>query len=376
MRGLRTRVDAETVDRARAAVGDIVDPALGHRLDELGMVKDVEPLAGGDLRIVILIASPAMPGEDTLRANVVGAATAVDGVRKAECVLEPMTESDRMQVARVLRGAPGPTSLGSRTRVYAIASGKGGVGKSVVTANLAASLAAMGQRVGVIDADVWGYSVPQLFGVQEPPVAIKGMMLPIQSNGVALMSVGFFVDESEPVVWRGPMLHKALEQFVKDVYWGELDVLLLDLPPGTGDVPMSLMELLPSVQVVLVTTPQASVATVARRVAAMAKDSRVPVSAVVENMSSVSCDGCGAQTPLFGEGAGARLAGDLGVPLLGQVPIDQHLMAAADAGMPVVLESPGSPAASELTRIAATLPAAKPTITGQPLPLFVTNSAS
>ena len=372
MRLLRSGVDADTLARVRAAVGELTEPTLGHTLDELGMIGDVTA-ASNDVRVVVRIASSAMPGQDELRAGVRDAVLGVAAV-SVDVELEAMAEADRMQVARVLKAAPGLVSLGARTRVYAIASGKGGVGKSVVTANLAAALAATGLRVGLIDADVWGYSVPQLFGVREAPVAIKGTMLPVRAHGVDLMSVGFFVDDAQPVVWRGPMLHKALEQFVGDVYWGELDVLLLDLPPGTGDVPMSLIELLPDVQLVLVTTPQAAVAAVAGRVAAMAKDSRVPVSAVVENMSSVSCAGCGTDTPLFAGDAGRTLAEDLDVPLLGQIPIDPVLMECADAGVPVVNERPDSPAATELNRIATTLPHEEPTLAHRSLPLFVQSS--
>ena len=373
MRLLRSGVDEETLAHVRAAVGRLTEPTLRHTLAELGMVGDVTAERSG-VRVVVRIASSAMPGQDELRADVRDAAMGVGSISAAEVDLEPMAETDRMQVARVLKAAPGLGSLGSRTRVYAVASGKGGVGKSVVTANLAAALAATGLRVGLIDADVWGYSVPQLFGVREAPVAIKGTMLPVRAHGVELMSVGFFVDDAQPVVWRGPMLHKALEQFVGDVYWGELDVLLLDLPPGTGDVPMSLIELLPDLQLVLVTTPQAAVASVAGRVAAMAKDSRVPVSAVVENMSSVCCEGCGTETSLFGGDAGSTLAQDLGVPLLGRIPIDPGLMQCADAGVPVVNERPDSPAAVELARIAAALPYEEPTLAHRALPLFVQSS--
>lgn len=376
MKGLRTRTDPATTEEVRAAVAGMTDPELGETLDELGMVGDITVRSSGAARITVRIASAAMADQGRLRTDVEHAAMAVDGVSSAEVVLEPMDESGRMQVARLLRSKPGLGSLGTRTRVYAVASGKGGVGKSVVTANLAASLAAAGQRVGVIDADVWGYSVPQLFGVRASPVAIKGLMLPVRAHGVRLMSVGFFVNDSEPVVWRGPMLHKALEQFVADVYWGQLDVLLLDLPPGTGDVPMSLIELLPDVQLLLVTTPQAAVATVAGRVAAMARDSRVPVVGVIENMATVSCQACGTATPVFGEGAGKALADDLDVPLLGQIPIDPELLAAADDGTPVVLSNPGSPAATELAQIAGTLPSAEQTIAHRPLPLFVADAST
>ena len=370
---LRSGVDAETLARVRAAVGGLSEPTLRHTLEELGMVGDVTAERDG-VRVVVRIASSAMPGQDDLRAGVRDTALGVGGVGSVDVELEPMAEADRMQVARVLKAAPGLGSLGSRTRVYAVASGKGGVGKSVVTANLAAALAASGLRVGLIDADVWGYSVPQLYGVREAPIAIKGVMLPVRAHDVELMSVGFFVDDAQPVVWRGPMLHKALEQFVGDVYWGELDVLLLDLPPGTGDVPMSLIEFLPDLQLLLVTTPQAAVAAVAGRVAAMAKDSRVPVSGVVENMSSVNCAGCGAETPLFTGDAGHALAEQLGVPLLGRVPIDPLLMQCADSGVPVVNERPDAPAAAELSRIATALPYEEPTLAHRSLPLFVQSS--
>lgn len=370
---LRSGVGADTLARVRTSVGELTEPTLRHTFDELGMVGEVTAERGG-VRVVVRIASAAMPGQDELRADVREAALGVGGVDSVDVMVEPMTEADRMQVARVLKAAPGLGSLGSRTRVYAVASGKGGVGKSVVTANLAAALAATGLRVGLIDADVWGYSVPQLFGVREAPIAIKGTMLPVRAHGVELMSVGFFVDDAQPVVWRGPMLHKALEQFVGDVYWGELDVLLLDLPPGTGDVPLSLIELLPEVQLLLVTTPQAAVAAVAGRVAAMAKDSRVPVSAVVENMSSVTCATCSTETPLFAGDAGRTLAADLDVPLLGQVPIDPTLMQCADAGVPVVIERPDTSAAVELSRIATALPYEEPTLAHRSLPLFVQSS--
>ena len=374
MRVVRARPDAELAPRVKAAAGRVVDRELGYPLAELDLVGEVMIRPSGSARITVGIVSAAISGQDRLRADVQQAALGVDGITDVAVELEPLDDAGRMQVARTLQSKPGLGSHGTKTRVYAVASGKGGVGKSVVTANLAASLAATGQRVGVIDADVWGYSVPQLFGVRASPVAVKGLMLPVRAHDVRLMSVGFFVNDSEPVVWRGPMLHKALEQFVRDVHWGELDVLLLDLPPGTGDVPMSLIELLPDVQLVLVTTPQAAVATVAGRVAAMAKDSRVPVVGVIENMASTTCQECGAATPVFGQGAGRQLADDLGIPLLGQVPIDPELLAAADAGVPVVLSHPGSAAARELTAIAGSLPSTERTIAHRPLPLFVTSS--
>jgi ATP-binding protein involved in chromosome partitioning len=280
-----------------------------------------------------------------------------------------------MQLAARLRGTRSegthPFGAGSGTRVYAVASGKGGVGKSSVTANLAVALAQQGERVGVLDADVWGWSIPQLFGVRRAPVALKGLMLPVEAHGVALMSVGFFVEDNEPVVWRGPMLHKAIEQFLGDVHWGDLDTLLIDLPPGTGDVTLSLLELVPDAQLLAVTTPQVAAQTVAARVGRMARDARMPVAGVVENMSALVCPSCAEQTPLFGEGGGRRLAEAIAAPLLGQVPLDLPLRASGDAGVPAVVGAPTAPSAVELRRIAAQLPIVRRSLVGRRLPLSV-----
>jgi ATP-binding protein involved in chromosome partitioning len=252
-----------------------------------------------------------------------------------------------------------------------VASGKGGVGKSTVAANLAVALAQRGKRVGVLDADVWGWSVPQLFGVRHPPVALKGLMLPLQAHGVSLMSVGFLVTGDEPVVWRGPMLHKAIEQFLGDVHWGDLDVLLIDLPPGTGDVTLTLLELLPDAQLLAVTTPQVAAQAVAARVGRMALDARMPVAGVIENMSTLVCSTCETRTPLFGEGGGERLAEGLGTTLLGQVPLDLSLRVAGDRGVPAVVATPDAHSAVELRRIAAELPVVRRSLVGRVLPLSV-----
>jgi ATP-binding protein involved in chromosome partitioning len=245
--------------------------------------------------------------------------------------------------------------------VYAVASGKGGVGKSTVTANLAVALAASGKRVGVLDADVWGYSIPGLFGVCENPRVVDGRMVPLRAHGVALMSVGFLVPEGAPVMWRGPMLHKALEQFLLDVAWGELDVLLLDLPPGTGDIQLSLLELLPSAALLAVTTPQPAAQAVAARVVTMARDAGLSIAGVVENMTG----------ELFGSGGGARLAEAAGVPLLGQVPLDRAARLAGDGGIPVVLRDPDAASAVALAGMAARLPVVRPSLVRRPLPLSV-----
>jgi ATP-binding protein involved in chromosome partitioning len=311
---------------------------------------------------------------EQITSDVGAAAGTVPGVTRVEVHFEAMTDSERMSLSARLRGgreSGHPFGPDSNTAIYAVASGKGGVGKSTVTANLAVALAQQGKRVGVLDADVWGWSIPQLFGVRRPPVALKGLMLPLQSHGVSLMSVGFLVQGDEPVVWRGPMLHKAIEQFLGDVHWGELDVLLIDLPPGTGDVTLTLLELLPDAQLLAVTTPQLAAQTVAARVGRMALDARMPVAGVIENMSTHVCAECDAHTPLFGEGGGARLAADLGTTLLGQIPLDLPLRTAGDLGVPAMTAAPDAASVVELRRIAQELPVARRSLVGRSLPLSV-----
>jgi ATP-binding protein involved in chromosome partitioning len=352
----------------------VADPELGVTLAEAGMLGDLRAGRDATVHLTVRLTTPTCPMVEELTREVRSAAAAVPGVTGVEVRLEAMTDSERMSLAARLRGGResghqfGPDSS---TRVYAVASGKGGVGKSTVTANLAVALAQQGQRVGVLDADVWGWSIPQLFGVRRPPVALKGLMLPLRAHGVALMSVGFLVQGDEPVVWRGPMLHKAIEQFLGDVHWGDLDVLLIDLPPGTGDVTLTLLELLPDAQLLAVTTPQVAAQTVAARVGRMALDARMPVAGVVENMSAHVCSSCQAQTPLFGEGGGARLAADLGTTLLGQVPLDLPLRTAGDLGVPAMAVSPSAASVVELRRIADRLPVVRRSLVGRSLPLSV-----
>jgi ATP-binding protein involved in chromosome partitioning len=259
-------------------------------------------------------------------------------------------------------------------QVYAVASGKGGVGKSSVAANLAVALAVRGRRVGLIDADVWGYSIPQLFGVHRLPTAMSGRMLPVPAHGVALMSLGFFVEPDEPVVWRGPMLHKALTQFVTDTHWADLDVLLLDLPPGTGDVTLSVLELLPEAALVAVTTPQPAARNVASRVGALAKQVHMPIAGVVENMSEVICPHCLNRSALFGAGGGDQLAAELGCEVLGSIPLDIHLRQAGDDGVPVVLSAPDSPSARALVAAAERLRPVRRPLAGRSLGLTPTTA--
>ncbi|MDD7968078.1 Mrp/NBP35 family ATP-binding protein [Actinomycetospora lemnae] len=353
----------------RAAVEAVRDPDLGRPLGELDAVDEVEVRRGGRVRVRLSTSTSDAPPE--LVAAVRAAAEAA-GASRVKVEATPMTPRRRAELAeRLAAGAPPRGVGGPAPRVYAVASGKGGVGKSTVTANLATALAASGQRVGLIDADVWGYSVPQLFGVRRQPVVLGEKMQPVRAHGVALMSTGFFVDEDDPVVWRGPMLHKALQQFVTDVAWGPLDVLLVDLPPGTGDATLSVLELLPDAALLAVTTPQAAARVVARRVVRMATESGAPLAGVVENMAGTVCASCGGTTAVFGSGGGELLADEAGTALLGRVPLDVPLREAGDRGVPVVLDAPDAASARELTRLAATLPAPRRSLVGRALPLTV-----
>ncbi len=359
--GPAVEVDVEAV---RREAGSVLDPELHLSLADAGMLGEVTVDRTGLVEVSVHLTTPTCPMREQLVAAVGAAVVVVPGVSDVRVTFDQMSEGARMSLASRLRGDRetghrfGPDS---GTAVYAVASGKGGVGKSTITTNLAVALAQQGKRVGVLDADVWGYSIPQLFGVRQRPVALKGLMMPVQAHGVALMSVGFLVNEGEPVVWRGPMLHKAIEQFLGDVHWGELDVLLIDLPPGTGDVTLSLLELLPDAQLLGVTTPQVAAEAVATRVGRMARDARMPIAGVVENMSG----------GLFGEGGGARLAASVDAPLLGQVPLDLPLRAAGDQGVPAMVAAPAAESVVELRRIAATLPVVRRSLVGRSLPLSV-----
>jgi ATP-binding protein involved in chromosome partitioning len=352
----RRPVDEE---RLSAAVGAVQDPEIHQSLADLGMLRRVSTRRGV-AHVEVALTTATCPMRERLHADITAAASSVPGVTRVEVGFGALSERERLALAQRLRGGR-QTRFGSDTAVYAVASGKGGVGKSTVAANLAVALARDGKRVGLLDADVWGYSVPQLFGVRRRPVALKGLMLPVEAHGVRLMSVGFLVDDGEPVIWRGPMLHKALEQFLSDVHWGELDVLLLDLPPGTGDVTLSLLELVPRAALLAVTTPQPTAQTVASRVGRMAVDMRMPIAGVVENMSA----------SVFGAGGGRRLADELGVDLLGAIPLDEALRESGDAGVPVIEHAPHAPSAIALSEVAGRLPVVRRSLSGVPLPLTV-----
>jgi len=373
--GRRSSAPGVDVEAVHAAVATVEDPELHLSLDQAGMLGEVAVGRDGVVRVMLRLTTPSCPLKETLASGVTAAAGAVAGVTRVDVVFAAMSEGERVRLADRLRGVRSgsghPFDMASSTQVYAVASGKGGVGKSSITANLAVALAQQGKRVGVLDADVWGYSIPQLFGVRRAPIALKGLMLPVQAHGVALMSVGFFVEDDEAVVWRGPMLHKAIEQFLADVHWGDLDVLLIDLPPGTGDVTLSLLELVPDAALVAVTTPQLAAQTVATRVGRMARDARMPVAGVVENMSSLVCATCGGSSPLFGSGGGARLATAIDAPLLGHVPLDLALREAGDDGVPAMVGAAHAASVREIRRIAAELPVVRRSLAGRSLPLSV-----
>jgi ATP-binding protein involved in chromosome partitioning len=339
-----------SVSRAQVemALRNVIDPELGKPVTMLGMVRKVE-VEGGAVRIVLALTVAGCPMKDSFQEQVAGHVGAVPGVESVELEFEEMTPEQKEKLRKRL-GIPEKKgiSLQEKTRVLAVTSGKGGVGKSSLSVNLAAALAALGEQVGVLDADIYGHSVPQLLGVTQKPVVVDEMIVPPLGHGLKLMSIGFFLDENKPVIWRGPLLHRALEQFLSDVHWGEIDTLVVDMPPGTGDVALSLAQLLPRAETIVVTTPQPLAQEVAARAALMAKETGMRLLGVVENMSYL----VGTGQELFGSGGGERLAAELGVPLLGRVPLDPVLRECGERGEPVTIGAPESEAASAVVSIA------------------------
>ena len=369
-------------ESVRAALATVIDPEIRRPITDLGMVRSVdvaESPAGAVVTVGIDLTTSGCPLKDTITKDTTAAVTAIEGV--AQCVVEMgvMTADQRAELRSMLRGGePEPvipfTQPGNLTRVYAIASGKGGVGKSSVTANLAAAMVADGLSVGVVDADVYGFSLPRLLGVDRPPTKVDDMILPPIAHGVKVISIGMFVPAGQPVVWRGPMLHRALQQFLADVFWGDLDVLLLDLPPGTGDIAISVAQLLPNSELIVVTTPQVAAAEVAERAGSIATQTHQQVVGVVENMSwLVQPDGT--RLELFGSGGGAVVADNLStitgapVPLLAQIPLDITLRESGDQGTPVVLSDPESSGALALRGLATSLAKRSRGLAGRPLGL-------
>ncbi|MCU1565387.1 MAG: sodium:proton antiporter [Pseudarthrobacter sp.] len=356
-------------EAVNAALATVIDPELRRPITELGMVESVEISDDGRVTLAVLLTIAGCPLRDTIMADTTKALLAVPGVAAVDVVLKVMTQDQRDALKELLRGAGGQRGIpfnqpDSLTKVYAVASGKGGVGKSSVTVNLACALAAQGLRVGIVDADVYGFSVPALMGITQAPTRVDDMILPPVAYGVKVISIGMFVSGNQPVAWRGPMLHRALEQFLTDVYFGDLDALFLDLPPGTGDIAISVAQLLPKAEILVVTTPQAAAADVAERAGAIATQTGQKVAGVIENMSYLEMPD-GGRMDLFGSGGGAvlaeRLTATVGddVPLLGQIPLDIKLREGGDTGMPIVLGQAGTPAAEALSGIADRL-AARP----------------
>jgi ATP-binding protein involved in chromosome partitioning len=330
------------------ALRNVIDPELGKPVTMLGMVRGIE-IDGGAVRIKLALTTAGCPLKDSFKEQVERHVGAVPGVESVELSFEEMT-AEQKQALRKRLGIPDKKgiSLSERTRVLAVTSGKGGVGKSSISVNLAAALSALGEQVGVLDADIYGHSVPQLLGVTQRPVAVDEMIVPPLGHGLKLMSIGFFLDENKPVIWRGPMLHRALEQFLSEVHWGEIDTLIVDMPPGTGDVALSLAQLLPSAEAIVVTTPQPLAQEVAARAALMANETGMRLLGVVENMSYL----VGTGQEVFGSGGGERLAEELGVPLLGRVPLDPILRECGERGEPVSVGAPESEAAVAIKSIA------------------------
>ncbi|MEU5846465.1 Mrp/NBP35 family ATP-binding protein [Saccharopolyspora shandongensis] len=354
-----------TEDAVRKALSQVEDPEIRRPITDLGMVKSVSIGSDGDVAVEVYLTVQGCPMRDTITQRVTNAVSAVEGVASVRVELDVMSDEQRTELRKMLRGSAEEPRIpfaepGSMTRVYCVASGKGGVGKSSVTVNLAAAMAKRGLSVGVVDADIYGHSVPRMLGAGGKPTQVEKMIMPPQSHGVKVISIGMFTQGNTPVVWRGPMLHRALQQFLSDVFWGDLDVLLLDLPPGTGDVALSTAQLIPNAEILVVTTPQQAAAEVAERAGAIAMQTRQRLAGVVENMSWMELPD-GQRMEVFGSGGGRMVAESLSrsigtdVPLLGQVPLDPRLREAGDNGTPLVLEAPDSPAAVVLNDIAKRL---------------------
>ncbi|MEU4618696.1 P-loop NTPase [Actinoplanes sp. NPDC023801] len=369
-------------DAIQAALATVDDPEIRRPITDLGMVAGFT-VSTGLVKVDLLLTVAGCPLRDKLTNDITAAVTKIPGIDRVEINFGVMTDEQRKALQTTLRGGGESAEPvipfaqpGSRTRVYAVASGKGGVGKSSVTVNLAAALAKRGLSVGVIDADIYGHSVPRMLGVEGRPTRVEEMIMPPQSHGVKVISIGMFTAGNAAVVWRGPMLHRALQQFLADVYWGDLDVLLLDLPPGTGDVAISLAQLLPNAEILVVTTPQMAAAEVAERAGAIALQTHQRLVGVVENMSWLELPD-GSRMEVFGAGGGQTVADSLSttigarVELLGQIPLDTRVREAGDGGTPIVLADPDAPAAKALDSVADRLAVRRESLVGKPLGLMV-----
>ncbi len=376
-------MSAPSLDLIHAALATVDDPEIRKPITELGMVESVDVDDAGRVAVRVLLTVAGCPMKDPIRKGVTEAVARVEGVNGVSVDLGVMSDEQRGSLRDQLRGGQAEREIpfakpGSTTRVYAVASGKGGVGKSSVTVNLAAALARQGLKVGVVDADIYGFSVPRMMGVEQQPTQVDDMILPPVAHDVKVISVGMFVAGNQPVVWRGPMLHRALQQFLADVFWGDLDVLLLDLPPGTGDIAISVAQLIPGAEILVVTTPQQAAAEVAERAGSIAVQTHQRIVGVVENMSWLEQPD-GSRLELFGSGGGQAVADSLSrivgapVPLLGQIPLDTRLREGGDEGTPVVLSSPESAAGTALNGIARGLGTRSRGLAGRKLGLTPTS---
>jgi ATP-binding protein involved in chromosome partitioning len=363
----------------RTALAKVIDPELRRPITELGMVKSIDVDPGGGVHVAIYLTTASCPKTTEISDRVAQAVADVPGTGAVKVSLDVMNDDQRTELRKQLRGDARepvipfaqPSSL---TRVYAVASGKGGVGKSSVTVNLAVAMAARGLSVGVLDADIHGHSIPRMMGTTDRPTQVESMILPPFAHEVKVISIAQFTEGNTPVVWRGPMLHRALQQFLADVYWGDLDVLLLDLPPGTGDIAISVAQLIPNAEILVVTTPQLAAAEVAERAGSIALQTRQRIVGVVENMSGLTLPD-GSTLQVFGEGGGRQVAERLSravgaeVPLLGQIPLDPAMVAAGDSGVPIVLSAPDSPVGKELRSVADRLSSRRRGLAGMSLGL-------
>jgi ATP-binding protein involved in chromosome partitioning len=376
--GMGAASTVPTADQVMAALAGVKDPEIHRPITELGMVKNIDISADGAVRVDVYLTVSGCPMRDTITREVGGAVAKLAGVRSVQVELDVMSDDQRRELQGKLRGGKpereipfaSPTSL---TKVYAIASGKGGVGKSSVTVNLATALAASGQKVGLLDADIYGHSIPRMLGVTARPTQVEQMIMPPVAHGVKAISSGMLKKGNEPLPLRGPILHRLLQQFLADVYWGDLDVLLLDLPPGTGDVAISAGHLVPGAELIVVTTPQMASAEVAERAGSLATQLHQRVFGVIENMAYLPCPHCDERIEVFGKGGGEAVARALSrlvgtnVPLLGEIPIDLRLREAADDGTPLVLADPGTPAATALISIAQQIGSRSRSLVGRQL---------
>jgi ATP-binding protein involved in chromosome partitioning len=363
----------------RAALGTVIDPEIRKPITELNMVESIAIGADGTVDVTVLLTVSGCPMKAQLTSDTTAAIARVDGVTNVRVTLGVMTDEQRTALRQQLRGNAPASEIpfaqpGSRTRVYAVASGKGGVGKSSVTVNVAAALAQKGLSVGVLDADIYGFSVPRMLGVTNKPTQVEQMIMPPVAHDVKVISIGMFTPGNTAVVWRGPMLHRALQQFLADVFWGDLDVLLMDLPPGTGDIAISVAQLVPSAELLVVTTPQLAAREVAERAGSLALQTHQQIVGVVENMSWLDLPD-GTRMELFGSGGGQAVAASLAattgtnVPLIGQVPIDQLVREGGDDGTPIVLSNPDSAASAALRGVADALAQRQHSLVGRSLGL-------